>query len=235
MQKYYYRLECKINLYHNIELNDLNEYISNLINKSMLRDDLLKDKHEGKTIKGYVFSNLYPFEKDKVYKKNKTYIFYIHIFNQEIALRLKECLNQEECIENVNLKIRKFKKIYQLSSYGPCTSQIPGEDFKQRYWTQDKSIAKLVTAINSNITKKYNLFYNKDERNLGFIQSISLKSEKTITVNYKSGAILGYKMIITVKDDELSQLLANLCIAVGLGEKNALGFGFCGDNGGDRH
>ncbi|WP_286078100.1 CRISPR-associated endoribonuclease Cas6, partial [Thomasclavelia cocleata] len=189
-------------------------------------------KHEDKIIKGYTFSNLYPFEKDKIYKKDTNYIFYIHIFNREIALRLKSCLEQEECIEDVTLKIKKFKKISQISSYSPCTSQIPGENYKQRYWTCDMSIAKLLIAINSNITKKYNLFYEKDERDLNFIQSISIKTKGPVPIKYKGGTILGYQTILTVKDDEKSQLLANLCIATGLGEKNSLGFGFCGDNGG---
>lgn len=229
MQKYYYRLTCKIKLLHNVALNDLNEYLSNMINKTMLRDLILKEYHQKKDIKFYVFSNLYPFENDKQYKKDKEYSFYVNIFDQNMALRLKNCLEQEECIIEVNLKVCNFKPIKVLSSHSTCVSQLPNTDYNNRYWTKEKSIALLLKALNSNLTKKYNLLYGKEEKNIDFIQSITVKNQKNIAFNYKNGKVLGYQVSIVVKDDLLSQLAANLCMAVGIGEKNSLGCGFCWD------
>lgn len=228
MQKHYYRLTCKIKLVHNVSLNDLNEYISNMINKSMIRDSILKERHSEKNIKFYVFSNLYPFEIDKQYKKDKEYSFYINIFEQNIALRLKNCLEQEEYIEEVGLKICNFKPIKILSSHSTCVSQLSNTQYNNRYWTKEKSIGLLLKAINSNISKKYNLLYDEKE-NIDFIQSITVKNQKNIAFNYKNGKILGYQVSLVIKDDPLSQLAANLCMAVGLGEKNSLGCGFCWD------
>ena len=45
-------------------------------------------------------------------------------------------------------------------------------------------------------------------------------------MHYKKGKIYGNKLFIRPKSDEISQKLACLAIAEGLGEKNPLGYGF---------
>lgn len=227
MTKCYYSITCNIKLLHNVSLKDLNEYMSNLINRSMLRDEYLKRKHQEPIIKGYVFSNLYPYEKDYLYKKDKIYSFYINLIDQNTALRLKNCLEQEDFILDISLKVKKFKKIRKLKSNSLCISSIKNEEYNKRYWTKDKSTAKLLSAINNNANQKYNLFLGPIDKNTNFIQSIHIRNQKDIVANYKNGKLIGYQADIYIKEDEQSQLLANICLATGIGEKNSLGCGFC--------
>ena len=227
MQKYYYRLKIQMKMIHNIHLSDYNEYMSNYLNKIMLNDNYLKTIHAKTTIKGYVFSNLYPYEKDCIYKKDSVYTFYLNGFDKELIMRFKNCLEREELILNVNMAVQPFKKVKILKTNSLCLVSL--KDSNAEYWTRKKSLSLLIDALNKNANLKCNLFCNQISKDINFIQSLLIRNKYDLCANYKGGKLIGHQLDVIVNDDPESQLLANVCMAAGLGEKNSLGCGFCID------
>lgn len=227
MRNCYYDLFVKIKLLENVHYKDLNSFLSNLINNSFLEDSKLKAMHKEKHIKGYVFSSLYPLEKDKLYKRDKEYFFNINSYDFVLLDRMRNCLKSKEFIIDVNMRVKEFKPIESLTSVTPCITSLENA----RYWTKNDSLKELVKRINNNAKHKaINLFnVNKDEfsKNDNFIESIEIRNKSNIVINYKNSKLICYNVKINIRKDEMSQFLANVCLSSGLGEKNSLGFGFC--------
>ena len=79
-------------------------------------------------------------------------------------------------------------------------------------------------------------FYNEDlDICENFIEKIELKNQKPQSIYFKTKInqreklirLIGNKFKIIPNKDSLSQKLAFLSLAVGLGEKSSLGGGFC--------
>ena len=71
----YYNLKLSVILKKDISSEEAYEKLSNLISYTMLKDNNLKLLHEENKYKNYVFCNLYPIEKDSIYKCNNIYYF----------------------------------------------------------------------------------------------------------------------------------------------------------------
>lgn len=65
-----FELIITVLLRENVHYEDSLQLIGGFINKTMLQNENLKALHKRKGYKNYVFSNFYPIEKDKIYKKN---------------------------------------------------------------------------------------------------------------------------------------------------------------------
>jgi len=66
-----------------------------------------------------------------------------------------------------------------------------------------------------------------EEPDDNFIEFIQQTNFKPIKVVYKNTSLIGNKMIIGVKSDEISQKLAFTILGAGLLEKNSIGMGYC--------
>ena len=118
----YYNLKIVALLKQDLDNFSAYEKISNLISLSMLKDNNLKQIHEQNTYKNYVFCNLYPIEKDSIYKKNNIYTFDLRGIEIEKILKLKQVMNNAE---NDYLKViqiifqtnqqREIKKLITLT------------------------------------------------------------------------------------------------------------------------
>ena len=221
----YYNLKVLISLKQDIKSEETYEKISKLISNAMLKEEKLKQMHEENMYKNYVFCNLYPIEKDGIYKKEHIYTFDIRFINLQNAMKIKQLLS---IIQNSNFKIimsnletstqRKIQKLITLTPTIITTEKgdyLIGDDLE---FVRQRMIA--------NIQKKYNQIYN-EKIDIDFIKEIKQTNNKPIKIPYKNIYLLGNKFEITVKEDPISQNLAYLALSIGLLEKNAEGFGFC--------
>lgn len=91
-----FELKCEAYLKENIELKDsfdiLSKSISGSISFNKKLDEVVKN-----SIKDYCFGNFYPIEKDRIYKKDKTYKFVIRSINKELI----DCL-EFLLVKNIN-------------------------------------------------------------------------------------------------------------------------------------
>lgn len=218
----YYNLKIVALLKQNLDNFSAYEKISNLISLSMLKDNNLKQIHEQNTYKNYVFCNLYPIEKDSIYKKNNIYTFDLRGIEIEKILKLKQVMNNAE---NDYLKViqiifqtnqqREIKKLITLTPT-IITTEKGNYDIKDNL----EFVKKRILA---NTQKKYkNIF--KDNVDIDFIKDIKKTNVKPIKIPYKNINILGNKFELFINEDKMSQDLAFLILSIGCLEKNAIGF-----------
>lgn len=221
----YYNIKVVVLLKNDTQAFENYEKISKLISASMLKDQTLKQLHEENRYKNYVFCNLYPIEKDGVYKAGNIYTFQIRTIDFKLGLKIKQVLNnfQNEEFKVIvsDLETSTQRKINTLATLTPAIITSDKGDY---LINNDMQLVK--ERILANAQKKYNQLYN-EKIDMDFIKSIKQINNKPIKIPYKSINILGYKFEIEVKDDPISQNLAYLILSVGLLEKNAEGFGFC--------
>ena len=221
----YYNIKVGVLLKNDTQTFENYEKISKLISASMLKDQTLKQLHEENRYKNYVFCNLYPIEKDGIYKAGNIYTFQIRTIDFKLGLKIKQVLNnfQNEEFKVIvsDLETSTQRKINTLATLTPAIITSDKGDY---LINNDMQLVK--ERILANAQKKYNQLYN-EKIDMDFIKSIKQTNNKPIKIPYKNINILGYKFEIEVKDDPISQKLAYLILSVGLLEKNAEGFGFC--------
>ncbi len=221
----YYNIKVAVLLKNDTQTFENYEKISKLISASMLKDQTLKQLHEKNRYKNYVFCNLYPIEKDGIYKAGNIYTFQIRTIDFKLGLKIKQVLNnfQNEEFKVIvsDLESSTQRKINTLATLTPAIITSDKGDY---LINNDMQLVK--ERILANAQKKYNQLYN-EKIDMDFIKSIKQTNNKPIKIPYKNINILGYKFEIEVKDDPISQNLAYLILSVGLLEKNAEGFGFC--------
>jgi CRISPR-associated endoribonuclease Cas6 len=235
----YFELRCIAYLKKDIDLKESFDVLSKYISFSMAQVEELKELHNQRGFKHYSFGNLYPPQKDKVYKKGNSYQFVLRSLNETLVGVLAKSLRTN--VYNPHLIIvetqKKVVKQFFVSELYSVTPVIVTVD-KGLYWSIDKDgdILKLQKQLHDNLEKKYQSFYGesiKGEQN--FIQLLEIKNKYPqsiyITKDKKDVRLFGNKFRIVPNEDEVSQKLAFLSLACGLGEKSSFGGGFCVSKG----
>lgn len=221
-----YEVTIKVFLKKDIELINLQNKLSNYMNMFLTKNEKYTDLHKSKEYKPYSFDNLYPLEKDKLYKKDNIYQFRFRTINSDLAMYVYDNIDDftNEDIKGLTtdisiIKNNKIKTIFTL------TPVIIKND--EGYWENIMDFDDFEKRIKDNLYKKYKYFINEDLEEQGFYSLIKIKSGP-IKINYKDVSLLGDKLELEIKEDKLSQDLVYLALGVGIGENNASGFGFVG-------
>lgn len=221
-------LTVTVMLNKDIYFADCGYVIGKNINKAMLLDESLKELHPKKEYKNYVFNHFYPLEKDKIYKKDRLYIFKIRGLDYNFIDKIAEVLPflKSYDFKIIDVEKREIKKtnIKNLYTVIPTIVTIDNKP-----WLQGDDIELFKQRLEANLEKKYKVFYNEDINIVGnFIETIEFKNKVVMYFNYKGVKLLGNKINIKIYDNEEAQKGAFLAMATGLGEKNSIvGAGFC--------
>jgi CRISPR-associated endoribonuclease Cas6 len=233
----YFELTCTAYIKRDISFTQSFEILSKYISYSMAQDEALKEFHNTTGFKHYVFGGLLPIERSKLYTKGSTYQFTIRSLDESFIDKLSITMRQN--IDNPYLLIvethkRVIKQFFvsELYSATPVIVSLQGSD---RFWTKEDDLMLLHKQLQDNLEKKYQDFYDKPiESSQSFIQLFELKNNRLQTIQTnkttQSGSIVkfyGNKFRIVPNEDEVSQKLAFVALACGLGEKNSFGGGFC--------
>lgn len=224
----YYEILSTVQFNQDIPACEAQSALAELINHSMFFDDQLKELHHQNKYKFYVFCAPYPLESDRVYHKGRMYCFNLRTLHLKLALKVKEYLPKAKGLARVissELKNYTQKPITELVTLTPiiCT-------YNNRCWLPENGLGLLSERLHLNTLKKCKTldksFVEPDEF---FFDHILQLNEKPIVTSYKrKGAVLlGHKVRLEVKPDAWAQQLAFTALAVGLAEKNGLGFGYC--------
>jgi CRISPR-associated endoribonuclease Cas6 len=218
-----YELSISVYLNKNINQNDMYEKIAEFMNYSMNKSKLLSVLHKGKDLKHYSLSGLYPIETDRIYKADETYNFLIRSYKKDIInefeYSLKSLSNE---IFNVIMIIKKEYDKSNVQYVDTLTPTMMTKDF--RCWSHNKDTKEeFLHAIFNNLCHKYNTLQGiRQEFNMeDIIENFEIKSKCAIITNYKGIKLLGYKLRVYFKNNNIAQEFANLSIAEGLGEKNS--------------
>ncbi|NEU06068.1 CRISPR-associated endoribonuclease Cas6 [Clostridium senegalense] len=221
-------LTVTVMLNKDIYFADCGYVIGKNINKAMLLDESLKELHPKKEYKNYVFNHFYPLEKDKIYKKDRLYIFKIRGLDYNFIDKIAEVLPFLKsydfkiiAVEKREIKNTNIKNLYTVI---PTIVTIDNKP-----WLQGDDIELFKQRLEANLEKKYKVFYNEDINIVGnFIETIEFKNKVVMYFNYKGVKLLGNKINIKIYANEEAQKGAFLAMATGLGEKNSIvGAGFC--------
>ena len=231
----YFELKCTAYLKKNIDFKDSFEILSKYISFSMAQVEELKELHNSRGYKFYNFGNFYPIEKAKIYKMGNSYEFTLRSPNEKLIEILSTTLREN--INNPNFLVvttqKKSIKQFFISELYSLTPVIISTQNK-KFWTidEDGDILKLQRQLQDNLEKKYQKFYNtKINSTQNFIQLLEIKNihKQRIWTSKgdKSFCFFGNKFRIVPNEDEISQKIAFMALACGLGEKNSFGAGFC--------
>mgnify|MGYP005797013217 FL=1 len=221
----YYNLKITTLLKQDLNNSETYGKISDLISYAMLKDKTLKDLHEKNTYKNYVFCNLYPVQKDGIYKQNNIYFFDLRGIEFEKIIKLKQVIQDLENdyfkVIQVNFQTYTKSNIKRLITLTPAIITTSKGDYDIR-----ENMELVKNRMLANIQKKYKNIYNMPV-DVDFIKSIKKINNKPIKIPYKNINMLGNKFEIEIKEDPMSQNLAYLALSIGILEKNSQGFGFC--------
>lgn len=233
----YFELTCLAYLKKEITFESSFELLSKYISFSMYENDV-SPVHQKEGFKHYVFSGFKPKDEDikkKIYRSGETYKLTIRSLDETLIDTLSITLRQN--INNENLQVVETHKktvpqffITELYSATPIIVSVENG----KYWTiqQSGDIMQLQKQLHENAEKKYKSFFGEPLHvNQNFIQLIEIKNQKPqnirITKAGKPIRFFGNKFRIVPNEDEVSQKLAFMALACGLGEKNSYGGGFC--------
>ncbi|MCK9372757.1 MAG: CRISPR-associated protein Cas6 [Sulfuricurvum sp.] len=231
---HYFELTCVAYLKSDLDFHRSFETLSAFITFSMMRGGL-EETHTKSGYKHYVFGGLLPTQSDKTYKKGSTYRFAIRALDEAFITLLSKALRQNIdhpdliVVETAHKKTTPFF-IQELYSATPVIVTCEGS----LYWTMEKNgdIVQLQRQLHDNLEKKYQSFYGEAiKAPQNFIQMIEIKNRVPQNIKiHKDGkpvTFFGNKFRIVPNEDPISQKLAFIALACGLGEKNSYGGGFC--------
>ncbi|ACV63759.1 hypothetical protein Dtox_3006 [Desulfofarcimen acetoxidans DSM 771] len=228
MVQCYHEILSTVRFHEDIPAREVQSALAEIINNSMIYDEQLKDFHHRNTFKFYVFSAPYPLEADRIYRKGRIYCFHLRTLDLKFALKVKQYLPKAKGLAKVissELKNYKLKTIEELVTLTPIVCTIDN-----RCWMPENGIGLLSERLHVNILKKSKTW----DASLSvpeefFFNHITMLNQKPIVMSYrgKRAILLGHKIRLRVKPNPWAQQLAFTALAVGLLEKNGLGFGYC--------
>lgn len=230
----FFELTCTAYLKSDLDFHRSFETISHAISFSMMRGGL-ENTHTKKGYKYYVFGGLLPLETDKIYRKGSLYRFSLRSPDEPFITLLSTALRRNIDHPDLIVVDTAIKTIpsFFISELYSATPVIITSDPK-RYWTMqsDGDIIKLQRQLHDNLEKKHQSFYGEAiKAPQNFIQMIEIKNRVPQNIKmHKEGkqvTFFGNKFRIVPNEDEISQKLAFMAMACGLGEKNSYGGGFC--------
>lgn len=151
----YYELTITCMLKRDIAFQEVQEKIGAYINRCMLLDERLKEKHAKKEQKQYCYSGFYPVEfKTKMYKAGNVYVFRIRSLEKAFTESIKACLRkisdsvfQLIAIEQKTSGKRVVQELYTLTPFIVTVDNQP--------WLQQTGdLDVLIERLEANAEKK---------------------------------------------------------------------------------
>ena len=231
---HYFESIVRVSLNEDVRFVNCNEFLSKNLFKAMLNDNYLKEIHGESGFKPYVFSLLYPPDrKKKVYEKNREYRFTIRSVDERF---LKALLMELQFLKNDDFRVIsvEFFKINQryidsLHNISPAVLTLSSDVAKNRQWrVDDGDIMMVKDRIIANLEKKHKQFFGTQQTaQSDAITFFELLNKVPYPIKYKRKTLQANKFRLGFNSDKTSQKLAFTCMALGMLEKNGLGFGFC--------
>ena len=221
-----YKIKIKVYMLEDVSFNDIQKKITAFLDLSFLVDDELVKKHKENNYKWYTYDLLYPFEQDRVYKKDKIYTLTIRTVDRKLAdFFLNKSINaysNEMKGLTGKISIIPRKHIEQIYTLTPVVMKN-----EEGYWRRCMSLEKYEQRLKTNLIKKYNTFKGeKINENFELYNSIEFLNKKPVAIKYKNIKLLGDKIRLHIAENPTAQKIALLALGTGIGEMNARGFGF---------
>ncbi|MGO3751978.1 MAG: hypothetical protein ACTJGH_04330 [Peptoniphilaceae bacterium] len=216
----------KVLLLKDLDLEEVGEKIGNLLDEVLGKDkEWIEKNHYKKEYKPYIYNWLYPLSKNKFYKKG-VYDFQIRSLSENVNAILENNLKDFKndyfkvlIFEKKEIRKRPIERVYSI------TPLIMKNDLG--YWKKEKEIGFFESRLKANLIKKYNYLTGNTIKEAKIYNRLSLDNKYPIGIKYKNIKLLGDKVTLYIEDDDLSQEIIYLSLAMGLLENNTrLGAGY---------
>ncbi|WP_454053627.1 CRISPR-associated endoribonuclease Cas6 [Clostridium sp. Marseille-Q7071] len=221
-----YEVTLKIFLLKDLPMDNTYEELSELIDKSLCKDEELLALHNENKYKYYTFSLPYKLEQDKIYKACNLYSVKIRTIDEKILKNFKtQLVNMyTPVIKALTIEVKVIPKKHISTIYSITPVVIKTDN---GYWKGNLSLDQYEKRVKTNIIKKWNQFFNeKVSENFPLYDFIKFDNKKPIGIKYKNITLLGDKLTLNISDDELSQNILYLALGAGIGEICSRGMGF---------
>lgn len=226
MNLFFHEIVTTIQFKEDVPVYQVQSSLASLIANAMTFDETLKQLHRQTIPKPYVFCSPYPRETDHIYHKGRMYCFNLRTVKLDFALAIKNYLPRARGnaqVVSVELRTNNQPHISELISLTPVISTVDNQ-----CWMPENGLALLANRLHSNVAKKTKAIDpNFAEPDEFFFELIKLLNQKPVGVSYKGTTLFGHKVHLQIKPQPWAQQLAVTALGQGLGEKNALGFGYC--------
>ena len=190
----------------------------------------MKKTHYDHSFKHFVFSSLFPLERDGMYQSGRVYVMTIRSSKGDTLQDIEGGIRIFKGDENLQMVAMEQRQqtVNHVTEMITITPTIVTVDHKP--WMGDISIELLQNQLQANAEKKFHMLYPSDDLTIqqSFIQGIRHENRKPIAIAYKGKKLIGHKFKLFIQDDPVSQKLAGVVLGSGLAEKNSsLGAGFC--------
>lgn len=221
-----YELTLKVFLLKNIDSTEALEKISELIDKSLAKNERFLKFHNDNIFKNYTLNAFFPVEKLKTYKEGNIYSIKIRTIDEKLVEFLKANLVNEytDSIKALTqqCKIISKRHIERIYSVTPIIIKTDNG-----YWRGNLSLDEYERRVTENLIKKYNTFFNeKLDENFELFNLFKFDNQKPISCRYKKIHIMGDKVSLAIAENQTAQSLAYMALGTGLGEMNSRGYGF---------
>ncbi len=226
MENYTYAIRIRIYILKDIPIEEIQGEITKYIDSGLSEMPQFAELHKENRYKYYVYDNLYPLEKDKVYKKNQIYTLTIRTVDAKLAKYFSERVvnTYTDKLKGLTAQVRILPKkhidvIYTLTpAILKCDSG---------YWKDEMTVEQFEERVRVNLIKKWNEFYGeKIDEDFELFTGVEFLSTSPIACPYKGIKLLGDKVRMRIADNEMAQKLAYMALGTGVLEMNARGFGF---------
>ncbi|HBA04588.1 MAG TPA: CRISPR-associated endoribonuclease Cas6 [Clostridium sp.] len=221
-----YEITLKVYLLRSINVEEAQQKIAELIDKSLGKNSGLLDLHNKNIFKNYCFNSFYPIDKSGIYKADNIYTVKIRTISKDLGKYFNNVLANEytDCIKGLVTDIRIIPKKHIEKIYSITPLILKNND---GYWKGSLGFEEFEKRVKENLIKKYNFINDeKLDENFDLYTFIEIKNKKPIATSYKGKRILGDKISIVISDDIRAQELAYMALGTGIGEMNARGQGF---------
>ncbi len=221
-----FEFQCRICFKKPLPYEKVSEAFSYFIDSALGRQQEYLEFHESKAYKYYVFDLPYPFEKEKVYKTDKTYTLRIRTVKQNLAEYFSKMLpfhesGEIQCLGG-ELKIIPQKIIESVYS---LTLAVMKNDYG--YWREHMSLPEYENRLKFNLINKYRQLTGEElDENFPLYELLEFKNKKPVKVYYKGICLLGDKLRFVTAKNETAQKIWYMAIGTGLCENNSRGAGF---------
>lgn len=227
----YCEANLNISLKNDTYVKNIVQVLSSGINECLLNNKYLSSMHKRNEFKPYSFS--FPDEKieNNIYEKNISYNIRFRVI-EDMFCDIINCLEERPNNFFVLNEVTSIRFIDQdniiINNLVSLSPSVVTQSNGKQITLDNMDLNFVKRAIEINTIKKYNQFNDENTSlDTSFIEDIKVINKNRISYSYKNGFILGNKYIIKIKKDKLSQKLAFTQLYSGMGEKNALGLGFC--------
>lgn len=225
------QIRIKVYLLENISVEQIPKKIAEFLDYGLSQDSYFAKFHEENKFKQYSVDWLYPFESDKVYKKDRIYTLTIRTIDRKLAEYFAgHVVNvYTKSIKGITAEVRVVpqKHIDLLYSVTPIILKC-----EKGYWKDSLTPDQYEERLKVNLLKKWKQFCGeKLPEDFEMFTGIEFLNKCPIAVEFKGKGkdirLLGDKLCLHIAENENAQKLAYLAIGTGVGELNARSAGFC--------